>query len=248
MFAVAVQLLERLQAAHEAGIVHCDVKPENVLIGLGALRDPRQTLHLIDFGLARLADADAGADNGKRAPAAAEPVTAAAADTTATAVEDGASSGAVQSGGAAVEFRGSVRFASAGALRHEPQSERDDLESLGFMLVYLLRQGTLPWEMKEKVLVGLHHQRGEDHQFYGNMGVNENARSQSATSLVERKLAMPLAGIVAGLPAEVHSYFEVVRAIEPGNVIDYGALRALFCSIRRATDARRGGCEEPTHL
>ena len=50
--AIVVQLLEGLQAAHDLGVVHRDVKPENILI-----RDEAgvPVVKLIDFGVARLA-------------------------------------------------------------------------------------------------------------------------------------------------------------------------------------------------
>lgn len=44
-----LQILERLQAMHEKNLVHRDLKPDNILIGLA---DPGLT-YLIDFGLAR---------------------------------------------------------------------------------------------------------------------------------------------------------------------------------------------------
>ncbi len=51
--AAAVEILEALAHAHAAGVVHRDVKPENVMFGT---RDGRRRLILIDFGLARLRD------------------------------------------------------------------------------------------------------------------------------------------------------------------------------------------------
>ena len=46
---IAIQCITRLESVHKKGIIHCDIKPENFLIGL---RDKR-IIYLIDFGLSK---------------------------------------------------------------------------------------------------------------------------------------------------------------------------------------------------
>jgi tetratricopeptide (TPR) repeat protein len=54
-FALAVQLAEGLEAAHAAGILHCDIKPENILV------TEQGFVKVLDFGLARLMASPDGA-------------------------------------------------------------------------------------------------------------------------------------------------------------------------------------------
>ena len=59
--ALVCQILAALDAAHLAGVVHADVKSDNVLVARA--RDGREVATLIDFGIARLADRPAPEDD-----------------------------------------------------------------------------------------------------------------------------------------------------------------------------------------
>lgn len=48
---VVDQLLTRMKVLHEAGMVHGDLKPENLMMGTGAVGKTKGTVYLVDFGL-----------------------------------------------------------------------------------------------------------------------------------------------------------------------------------------------------
>lgn len=46
---IGVKLLDRLEVLHSENIIHCDLKPENVVVG----KEDKTELFLIDFGLSK---------------------------------------------------------------------------------------------------------------------------------------------------------------------------------------------------
>jgi serine/threonine-protein kinase len=118
-------VLAGLAAAHHAGIVHRDVKPENVLLSEEALRHHRSyaaAVKVADFGLARSATGQNGAGlsssfDGLRAPG------------------DGAGRGAAQRGGGLI---GTVSYLAPELVEHGACDTRSDVYSAGIVLFELL--------------------------------------------------------------------------------------------------------------
>ena len=63
------QLLEGLGAAHDAGLVHADVKPANAIVIESGANGTTERLVLVDFGLARLRNPDRAAESAGGTPA-----------------------------------------------------------------------------------------------------------------------------------------------------------------------------------
>ncbi|KAA8494969.1 Casein kinase 1-like protein HD16 [Porphyridium purpureum] len=115
--AIGTKCVELLRKLHRRGYVHGDVKPENFLC---AFRDdsnsaPRDGLFMVDLGLASKW-ADPSLPGGH-----------------------------ISYGQRIDHFSGTVRYASVNAHLGRWLSRRDDLESLGYMLLYLFN-GSLPWQ------------------------------------------------------------------------------------------------------
>merc|ERR1712032_640004 len=100
---IAEQMITCLEHVHSKGILHRDIKPNNICLGRGTRAS--QT-YLVDFGSVGVL----GLDN---------------------------------SG-----FCGTRTWASIRAHDELPQSQRDDLESLGYTIAYLML-GSLPWEYQD---------------------------------------------------------------------------------------------------
>lgn len=99
---------------------------------------------------------------------------------------------------------GTARYASLNAHLGIEQSRRDDLESIGYVLVYFLK-GTLPWQ-----------------------GLNANTKAQKYNAIMEVKKNLPIAKLCEGLPDEFRLYFEHVKGLKFEERPDYDYLKRLF--------------------
>jgi len=105
------------------------------------------------------------------------------------------------------KLTGTARYASINALKGCEQSRRDDLESIGYVLMYFLK-GSLPWQ-------GLQINKGEDR--YKKIYIKK--KNTSAESLCE------------GFPNEFRDYVNYTRNLGFEDDPDYNYLKSLFFKV-----------------
>ena len=164
---------------HSRHFLHRDIKPDNFLIGISK---KQHYVYIIDFGLAkRFRDPKTGEHIPYR---------------------DGKN------------LTGTARYASVNthlgignspfAQPRTEQSRRDDLESLGFVLMYFCR-GSLPWQ-----------------------GLPAKTKKEKYEKIRDKKLSTSIEALTKGYPEEFAIYMNYCRSLKFEEKPDIGYLRKLF--------------------
>ena len=102
---------------------------------------------------------------------------------------------------------GTARYASINAHLGIEQSRRDDIESLGYVLLYFLR-GSLPWQ-----------------------GMVANTKKDKYEKINHKKMSTPVEELCAGFPPEFTTYLNYARSLRFEETPDYRELRAAFRTV-----------------
>ena len=106
------------------------------------------------------------------------------------------------------KLTGTVRFASANALRGGEQSRRDDIESIGYMIVYFLKS-KLPWQ-----------------------GITGNKKMERYLKIYKKKKKTTPEELCDGFP-EMIEYVSYAKKLEFEQQPDYNYLRKLFYRMQK---------------
>lgn len=99
---------------------------------------------------------------------------------------------------------GTARYASVNAHLGIEQSRRDDLESVGFILIYFLK-GSLPWQ-----------------------GLQGKTKNDKYDRIKEKKVATTIESLTRGIPEEFNLYLQYCRNLKFEERPDYNYMRKIF--------------------
>ena len=102
------------------------------------------------------------------------------------------------------KFTGTARYASLNAIRGAEQSRRDDLEAIGYVLLYFLR-GNLPWQ-----------------------GMLVRNKEERYSKILEKKRLTTAEELCKGFPKEFCTYIDYTRNLGFEEEPNYEHLRNLF--------------------
>jgi len=105
------------------------------------------------------------------------------------------------------KLTGTARYASINALSGFEQSRRDDLESIGYILMYFIR-GSLPWQ-----------------------GLKINKKEDRYKKICEKKKETSAKDLCAGFPSEFETFVSYTRNLQFTEVPNYNYLRNLLKTI-----------------
>mmetsp|Transcript_1710 Transcript_1710/g.2131 ORF Transcript_1710/g.2131 Transcript_1710/m.2131 type:complete len:383 (-) Transcript_1710:152-1300(-) len=105
------------------------------------------------------------------------------------------------------KFTGTPRYASINTHHGVEQSRRDDLESLGYMLMYF-NLGKLPWQ-----------------------GLKARTKQEKYDKIGNKKMDVPIPTLCKGFPKEFELYLTYCRQLGFSQKPNYPYIRALFTTV-----------------
>ena len=102
------------------------------------------------------------------------------------------------------QIKSSLRYSSINSQLGFEQSPRDELESIGYMMIYFLK-GELPWQ-----------------------NITASTKDEKFSLVLKSKLSTKIQTLTKGLPEEFKDYMNYVKSLDYETMPDYTQLRNLF--------------------